>query len=369
MKRAIVLLVCFSVLLAAADWRLALPGYQYSFPRDHFNHPEFQTEWWYYTGNVKAGNGREFGFELTFFRQGIDRSLPMTDAWKIDQVYMAHLALSDLDKGRFFHKERLNRPGPGLAGASLEQRRVWNGNWQVRWEDERTQQLQAVHEDFTLRFTLNAAKPPAIHGKNGISQKTEGEGRASHYVSFTRPQVDGDIVLEGETIPVTGSAWMDHEFFTHKLMENQQGWDWFAIQLEDNTELMVYRLRLNDGTPDPYSSGSFIDAGGNVTHLTLSDYSLEPGRRWKSPDTGAEYPLEWKISVPKLGLELHARPKMDRQELLSPRNVGPVYWEGAMQFDGSRNGESIQGQGYLEMTGYAESGDLSTPVEPVAESR
>src|SRR5712671_4159523 len=201
-------------LAASAQYRVALPGYRYSFPRDHFSHPDFQTEWWYYTGNVKSSNGHRFSFELTFFRQGLD--LDAKGAWDIHDLYVAHLALSDLNGGKFLHAERTNRAGPGIAGANEQEGRIWNGNWQVTWRDDEPL-LQAIDERFSIRFTLRSAKPPVIHGQNGISQKADGPGRASHYISLTRINAVGEIEVDGQKSQVTGTAWMDHEFFTHQL--------------------------------------------------------------------------------------------------------------------------------------------------------
>jgi predicted secreted hydrolase len=340
------------VLDAGAQYRTALPGYRYAFPRDHFNHPDFQTEWWYYTGNVKARDGRRFGFELTFFRRATDRTDAKPNAWDVRDIYLAHLALSDLDGGQFFHAERTNRAGPGIAGISENDQRIWNGNWQIVWQGA-TQKLQAVDDRFELHFSLKPAKPPVIHGKNGVSQKAEGPGRASHYISLTRLITDGEIEMLGRRFPVTGVAWMDHEFFTHQLEPNQISWDWMSIQLEDDTELMLFRIRRKDGPIDAYSSGTFIDANGAATQLLRSDFTLEPaGATWTSPATHAKYPIEWKVSVAKLNLELHATTALQSQELTAVSKLAPSYWEGAIALAGHKGGAAIRGVGYLEMTGY-----------------
>src|ERR1700693_4444554 len=234
--------VVFSLHPSAAQYRTALPGYHYEFPRDHFNHPEFQTEWWYYTGNLKSNDGRHFGFELTFFRQAVSRDLAKTAAWDVKDVYLAHLALSDLDGGKLYHAERTNRSGPGIAGIDETRRRIWNGNWQIIWE-KGAQELQAIDERFQLRLSLRSAKPPVVHGEDGVSQKAAGAGRASHYISLTRIHTSGLVELGERKFGVTGTSWMDHEFFTHQLTADQTGWDWLSLQLEDNTELMVFHIR------------------------------------------------------------------------------------------------------------------------------
>src|SRR5690242_6399777 len=227
---------------AVAQYKDALPGYRYEFPRDHFSHPEYQTEWWYYTGNVNSADGHRYGFELTFFRQGVDRDRKATSPWDINDLYVAHLALSDLHAGTFLHAERTNRAGPGIAGISEQERRIWNGNWQISWQGDE-QILRATDEQFSFHLRLQSVKPPVIHGRNGISQKTAGPGRASHYISLTRLNTSGEIQFSRQTFQVTGTAWMDHEFFTHQLDKDQVGWDWMSIQLEDQTELMLFRIR------------------------------------------------------------------------------------------------------------------------------
>jgi len=337
---------------ATGQYKQAVPGYRYEFPRDHFNHEEFQTEWWYYTGNVTASEGRQFGFELTFFRQGVDRSPGEAGTWDVRDVYLAHLALSDLEGGKFYHVEHVNRAGPGIAGVSEVEKRIWNENWRVRWNGEE-QQLEAVDEGYSLSLKLVPEKRPVIHGENGISQKADGAGHASHYISLTRLKTEGTIRPAGKSYAVSGLAWMDHEFFTGQLATDQAGWDWVSIQLNDHTELMLYRMRKKDGSTDPYSSGTFIDAKGQATHLRFSDFSMTPaGETWKSPATGTSYPIEWNLVVPKLKLQLSAQTRLKSQELASQSRIAPSYWEGAMRFQGQKENTAVMGAGYLEMTGY-----------------
>ncbi len=350
MTRAVLLLL-LAWAAAAEDYRLALPGYQYEFPRDHFNHPEFQTEWWYYTGNLRSGDGRRFGFELTFFRLAIARDNAAGSPWRLDDLYVAHLALSDIKSGEFHHEERVNRAGPGLAGASFEQRRIWNGNWQVVWAGE-PWALRAVTEKYTLELKLVPQKLPVIHGIGGISRKAEGEGNASHYISFTHLEASGELVLDGRRHVLNGTAWMDHEFFTHQLAEDQTGWDWMSIQLDDGSDLMLFQLRRNNRDIDPYSAGTYIDASGRKSHLTADDFTMTPRDAWESPVTRAVYPIRWTVNVPSLGLKLEATTPMANQELAGKSRFSPTYWEGAMDFQGTAKGEPVRGAGYLEMTGY-----------------
>jgi predicted secreted hydrolase len=351
----------------AETWERAFPGYHFEFPRDHFNHPGYQTEWWYYTGNLRSQDGRRFGFELTFFRQGIARPIPSGQAgstWDVADLYLAHLALSDLDGRRFYHTERLNRAGPGLAGADLGSRHIWNGNWQVRFDEssagaQPVQDLQAVCDDFTLHLTLHSAKSPVIHGVDGVSQKAPGRGQASHYISYTRLEAAGSLELEGRAITLAGLAWMDHEFFSHQLTPDQTGWDWISIQLDEGEELMLYRLRRRDGTVDPFSAGSFVDARGAARHLAAGEFSMESGATWTSPATSARYPVQWTIRVPSLGIELAATTPLEDQELVSRRANWPTYWEGAITLRGKAHGQPASGVGYLEMTGYDRAVELA----------
>jgi predicted secreted hydrolase len=337
---------------ALAQYKAALPGYRFEFPRDYFNHEDFQTEWWYTTGNLTAADGHRYGFELTFFRQGVDRDPSKKRPWDIQDMYVAHLALSDLDGGKFYHTERTNRVGPGLAGIDEKQKRIWNGNWEIRWSGEE-EALNVVGGGFSLSFTLHSEKPPVIHGENGVSQKAAGPGHASHYISFTRLQTKGTIEMAGKSVEVRGTSWMDHEFFTHSMGEEQVGWDWLSVQLEDDTELMLYRLRRKDGSTDSFSSGTYVDARGKSVHLTAADFWLVPKREtWTSDITGAKYPVAWNMEIPKLGLKLATTTRLKSQELAGKGKLVPSYWEGAIVIEGTRGSASVRGIGYLEMTGY-----------------
>jgi predicted secreted hydrolase len=351
-RLAPLLLLASAILPALAQFRPALPGYRYEFPRDYFDHPDYQTEWWYYTGNLEAADGHKFGFELTFFRQGLKRHSATKSAWELKDVYYAQFALSDLGGKRFFYSERTARSGPGLAGASATQARVWSGNWSVTWRDG-AEQLEALAGKHSLRLALRREKPLVIHGENGASQKSPGAGRASHYFSETRLAAQGSLSFAGHSYSVSGLAWMDHEFFTDPLETDQVGWDWFSVQLKDNSELMLFQIRRRDGSRDPFSAGTFIDAAGRATHLRAADFELLPAEEtWKSPATEATYPIRWTIRVPRLGLSLDATTALPSQELVATQRAVPSYWEGAILLQGEKNSAAITGSGYLEMTGY-----------------
>jgi predicted secreted hydrolase len=324
----------------SAAYREALPGYKYQFPRDHFEHQDFRTEWWYYTGNVTAAGGERFGFELVFFRQGEHHAADSRSAWALQDLYLAHAALTDAKGRRFWYEERLNRQGPGVAGASFDRRRIWNGNWSSEWAGE-NQMLDAVTEHFRFHLQLELEKPFVIQGENGVSQKAEGTGRASHYVSFPRLGVSGTI----NSRQVSGAAWMDHEWFTEQLAPDQVGWDWFSVQLDNHTELMLFQLRRRDGSLsgqkiDPYSSGTFIDVRGVPRHLKHKEFTLQPLSYWH------KYPVEWRLRVPELNIDLICRAIIPDQELRAKQG-GTSYWEGAVDYSGTQ-----KGVGYLELTGY-----------------
>jgi len=333
------------LLLGSFPYREALPGTKYQFPRDHFEHPDYRTEWWYYTGNLQDAGGKRYGFELVFFRQGARETVASEakneSAWRIDDLYLAHAAVTRIDANEFRYAERLNRAGPGIAGASFAAQRIWNGNWQTRWDGER-QKLSVVSEEFRFELELNPAKPFVINGVNGVSQKAEGAGRASHYVSFPRLRVTG--TLDGQAMH--GDAWMDHEWFSEQLDQSQRGWDWFSAQFDDGTELMLFDLRRKDGGVDPYSAGTFIDRAGKPHHLTVRDFELKPEEYWTSPKNGARYPVGWRVRVPGLHIDVTCRAAVKQQELIANAG-GNSYWEGAVVYSGTQNG-----RGYLEMTGY-----------------
>jgi predicted secreted hydrolase len=338
MHTALAWLVLFSV---GAGYRQATPGYRYQFPLDHFNHPEFKAEWWYYTGNLRTAGNRHYGFELVFFREGRHRGAASNpSAWRVDDLYLAHLALTDIDGRKFRYFERLNRAGPGIAGVSIEDARIWNGNWQAQWDTAGAQTISAVEEGIRLTLHLAPRTAPIIHGENGVSRKSEEPGHASYYVSFPLLAVEGS--LNGAAI--TGTAWMDHEWFTNLLDDSTQGWDWFSAQFDNRAELMLYQLRGKE----TYSAGTYIDASGRALHLKGSDFAVQPLDFWISPKTGARYPVRWRVSAPSLKIAVECAAAIPDQELVSRDKHTPTYWEGAVRYSGSASGV-----GYLELTGYA----------------
>ena len=329
-----------------------------AFPADHGPHDDFQTEWWYYTGNLTAKTGEHFGYQLTFFRRALtppDQRPVRDSAWAADQVYMAHLALTDVSDGKHYSFEKLARGAAGLAGAEVEPFRVWLEDWSVAGPSAGQTRLRATAKDPTsgrnLSLDLNLAdlKGPILQGDRGYSRKGPEPGNASYYVSLPRIATEGTVTVGGKAFTVDGLSWMDHEWSTSALGAEQTGWDWFSIQLDDNTELMLFQLRRADGTADAFSSGTLIAADGSTRQLGLGDFSIEVTDRWRSPRTGGEYPAGWRVTVPSADLLLSISPWLADQEM----DVLQKYWEGAVKVEGTRNGQPVAGNGYVELTGYA----------------
>jgi predicted secreted hydrolase len=335
---------------AAAQWRVAEPGWSYEFPRDHGHHPDFKTEWWYFTGNLQAADGREFGYQLTFFRQGLTHAedrIPLS-RFVTPDIKFAHFTVSDLAGQKFHFFQKISRGAYGEAGFGRDGRLAWIENWQSEFGE--TISLRAADGEVEIDLTLRPTKPPVFHGAEGISRKGAQTGQASHYYSLTRLETSGTLRIGTERIPVTGASWFDHEWATNQLGENQVGWDWFSLQFSDGSELMLFQLRTNDAGRDAHSAGTFVDALGMATALAAEDFTLEPTEHWKSSDSGGTYPVVWRLGVPSLGLDLKVRAAAENQEL----RLQPItYWEGAVRASGSRAGQPIEAKGYLEMTGYA----------------
>ena len=341
-----------------APWKEATPGYTYAFPRDHASHPDYKIEWWYYTGNVKATDGRRFGYQVTFFRVGVDPSPANPSKWAVRDLFMTHLAISDPSGKRYRYAEKLSRGGPGLAGAATDRYRVWNDDWSATFDGTRDpgpgirHLLKANSPQASIDLTLDEGKAPAIHGIGGISQKGAQAGNASHYYSLTRMPTRGSIMVDGERFEVTGDSWMDHEFGTSFLEPGQRGWDWLSIQLSDGRELMLYQLRRDDGSRDARSSGTLVGTDGKTKHLDVNAFTLTPGRATFKSKNGAVYPTEWSITIPSERLDLKVTTPLNDQELALERSTGVAYWEGAIDVSGSSGGKPLAGSGYLEMTGY-----------------
>ncbi|MEX0448825.1 lipocalin-like domain-containing protein [Spiribacter sp. 221] len=319
------------------------------FPADHGPHPDHRTEWWYFTGNLTADNGDAYGFQLTLFRSALAPSMPERDSdWATRQAWMGHFAVTDLTAGEHRAAERYQRGALGLAGAHVRPVRVWLDDWTIESTGpERLFPLTIHAEDpatgIAVDLRLSAAKPHVLQGDAGYSRKGADPANASRYYSYTRLTAEGEVGFDGRRAAVRGSAWLDREWSTSALDANQQGWDWFALQLDDGRDLMVYRLRRTDGDTDPNSAGILVDAEGGSRVLGRDDFRLTPARYWESPRTGSRYPVGWRLQLPDEGLDLQVEARLDAQEM--PTTVR--YWEGSVAVEGT-----VDGVGYLEMTGY-----------------
>jgi len=331
------------------DFRPALPGYEFEFPRDHGTHDEYRTEWWYTTGHLRTGDGRRYGFELTFFRVGVTPpDSPSETRWDLRNLSLAHFAISDVSKKDFRFYEKLNRSSPFTASAAAGRLDVFNEGWRATTLADGSWRIVAFSGGDAIDLVLKTRKPPAVHGENGVSVKAEGVGYASHYYSMTRLEATGTI--NGRS--ASGQAWMDHEFGSSALRETQQGWDWFSLQLDNDAELMLYQIRRGDGTPDAASSGSLITSDGTVIHLHRDQMRIEPIGKWQSPKTKAVYPMGWRISIPQFRINVTMTPLMKNQELVTRSSTRVTYWEGACDVAGSFDNVAVEGEGYVEMTGY-----------------
>lgn len=321
----------------------------FTFPADHGPHPRFRSEWWYFTGNLETPQGRRFGYQWTLFRFALSpRAVQRPSQWATDQIYMAHFTLTDARNGRFRYFEKVERGALGLAGAQAQPLRLWIDGWQLQAEAASDWRLSARGSDGSaIALRLQPAKPVVLQGDEGLSRKSDAPGNASYYYSIPRLRTTGTLVLNGERYPVSGLSWMDREWSTSALAPDQAGWDWFSLQLDDGSDLMWYRLRNKDGSIDPHSAGTLIDAQGNAHHLDHASLQAEVLSHWRSAD-GVEYPARWRLRVPDRQLELEVTPVVADQEL----HASVRYWEGAVDVRGTHAGKTVQGRGYMELAGY-----------------
>ena len=358
-KRAIrvaTALACIVALCAVSQGKFAAATapYAFSFPRDHFAHDAYRTEWWYFTGHLRARDGHRFGYELTLFRIGLEPHAsawpPGSSKWRAYQLYPAHFAISDITGGRFVHYQTFARDALGQGYASESSFDVGANGWRLRAESgvRPRMHLTATVGGDAIDLVESPQKPPAIHGSGGISRKGACGSCASHYYSFTRIATRGVVTRNGMRFPVEGTSWMDHEYGSDELQPEQSGWDWFSVQLFDGRELMLYRLRQRDGSTTPQSSGTIVDRSGKAVHVPLGSFAITANGSWKSPHTNAIYPSGWRVRV--AGLEtLDLAPELADQELADPG--GTTYWEGSVSVRDA-SGKPV-GTGYVELTGYA----------------
>ena len=354
-------LVFVAVAAVAADadgYRRVTGPCDFEFPRDHGAHPGFRTEWWYYTGNLEASDGARFGFQLTFFRRQL-RPAPeqangpqRPSAWRTNQIYLAHAALTDIDGNRHYAAEDIRRGALGLAGAERhgDAVRVFLGQWETVIRPP-AHTLRMAGEDFGFDLRLEPVKAPVAHGDGGYSRKGTDPERASCYYSFTRLKTSGSVRLQDRRRAVSGTSWMDHEYSTAPLEPGIRGWSWFSLQLDNGTELMLFLLNLEAGGYHPASSGTLVAVDGKTTAIAFDSIRAEVLRRWSSPSTGADYPLGWHLRLSAIDLDLTIRTPVDDQEMETGRTTGVTYWEGSITAEGSSGGKPVKGRGYMELTG------------------
>ncbi len=354
----------------------ALSVRPFEFPQDHGPHPSYRLEWWYFTGHLRSTGGERFGFELTFFRVALappdgsraaadnfaaestpDAAAPAS-SWRTRQIYVADFAVTDVARKTFHSAERFARDAQGLAGARATPFRVWLGGWSVAADEgERTEgprapgtwTLRAADPAYALTLQLRPLSPPVLNGDHGLSVKANVPGSASYYYSIPRLAARGRISRGARAMDVIGTAWLDREWGSGALGPNEQGWDWFALQLDDGSALMFYTLRDVDGASDSHSAGTWIAADGSTRALSSDDVRIDVLSHWRSPH-GIFYPSQWRIRVSSLGLDVEATPVLANQEL----ETKPLYWEGDVDVSGMRNGQAAAGQGYVELVGYPE---------------
>lgn len=331
------------------DYVRATEPRPFEFPADHGSHPGYRAEWWYYTGNLASADGQRFGFQLTFFRSAAtDQVISRTASLATSDIYMAHFALTDVANQRFYAFERFMRGNPQLANATGDPFRVFVEAWQAvgSGPEGMTIQLRAEQAPVKLDLTLQSSKTPTLQGDRGLSQKGAELGNASYYYSLTNMTTTGTLQIDGREIAVTGKAWMDHEWGSGALEDQAVGWDWFAIQLDDQREITFFNIRNQDGSINPLSGGMLTLADGSTRKIKLADLQLSVEQTWQSPQ-GISYPAQWRLSLPSEQLELTITPQVANQEL--PLTIR--YWEGTVAISGSATG-----YGYVELTGYGDTG-------------
>jgi predicted secreted hydrolase len=351
---------------AAGDWRVAGPDHAWSFPRDHHARPEYRSEWWYVTGLLRAGGATEptHGYQFTVFRLGVTPGAPGWDSdWTARDLLLGHVAVTDLRTGDHLFREVLTRPGPGRGGfPAVEADTVlaWNrapagtaGRWQLARTAAGGFAIDATDRGagLVLELDLVPTRGRVFQGPDGYSVKDPGSGAGSLYYSYPRLRSSGRLAAGGDTLAVSGWSWMDREIFTSQLAARHQGWDWLSLRLSDGRDLMVFALRDTTGAPD-VAHATVVSSDGEVRWLDPGPRALEPTRHWTSAETGARYPVAWRVRVPEAGIDLIVEAFADAQENVGPRS-GVIYWEGAVRASGPGN---LRGEGYLEMTGYGPDG-------------
>lgn len=334
-----------ATLLLALLWPLSPWAAGIALPRDGGSHPAWRTEWWYVTGWLRTPEGRDLGFQVTFFRSRPQDQEGNPSRFAPRQVLFAHAALSDPGLGRLLGDQRAARAGFGLAEALEGKTEVWIDDWSLRQSDEGYTILLPARE-FRLALDLKPRQPPLLNGPGGLSRKGASPAATSHYYSLPQLAVGGTLTHRGKTLSVTGGAWLDHEWSDAYLERDAVGWDWTGINLADGGALMLFRMRDAHGNTR-WAGGTHRAPDGTVTLLEPGDIRFTPLRHWRSTRSGTRYPVAWRIEA--RGMEFELAPMMDDQENDARATAGTIYWEGAVR--ALQAGREI-GRGYLELTGY-----------------
>ena len=358
--RCAVLAILVMGIAWGADWQIARPDYAWSFPEDHWARPGYKTEWWYFTGHLSTETGRRFGYQFTFFRVGLLPEKPEWDSeWAAEDLIMGHASVSDLTTGRHVFSELVYRAVPLLGGFGSfpDSTIAWSraptgtdGDWRLRWNGSAFD-FHAQDDVKGMALTLSTAptKPLVFQGPSGYSRKGEGATSASQYYSFTRLHTAGQVTLDGEVFEVTGESWMDKEFGSNQLSDDQVGWDWFSLQLDGSWELMLYLLRTASGEVS-FARGTLVSESGEARYLDSDAFEVRSTETWTSGATGATYPSRWDVKVPSEGILLRVVPEVADQENRSRLVPGLHYWEGAVRAE--RDDGTEAGRGYAELVGY-----------------
>lgn len=343
--------LALSSMAAAPEFAAVQSGKTLEFPHDYGAHPDFRTEWWYATGWIETPDGTPLGFQVTFFRSATEHDRANPSKFAPQQLIIAHAALSDPSQGKLLHDQKSAREGFGLAYARTGNTDVKLDDWSLVRTDNGQYQAVVHGQDFTFNFTLTPTQQPLVQGQGGFSRKGPKPEQASYYYSEPHLHVAGTLTRQGKPVAIKGSAWLDHEWSTSVLDTHASGWDWVGINLNQGAALMAFRIRSTDGT-QLWAQAALRDAQGRVRQFRPDEIAFTPRRRWRSPRTGATYPVALSIRTGEFNWYLE--PLQDDQELDSRRSTGAVYWEGAMTVYRDDQGKQAVGRGYLEMTGYTE---------------
>ncbi len=346
----IFLAVCLVLIPAAAvspeEYKEVSPSYRLTFPGDFFYRKDYRVQWWYFTGHLYDGQGREFGYELTFFAVGVQRRA-YRSKFGVENIYISHFAVSDIKEKRFFYSEKADSGAFGFAGASDGRLEAWVNNDRLEGAPDKIH-IKAADGDKAIDLVLKPAKPLVLHGDRGYSRKSEESPLiASYYFSYTDLKTEGSLNIGGTEFRVHGKSWFDREMSTRGLGKGQSGWDWFAIQLDDGREIMLYMIRKEDGSRDRYSSGTLVAQDGSYRRLSVGDFRIDVLDNYKSGKSGARYPSLWEVAIPSESIRLRIKPLIKDQEFSATSSTGIYYWEGDCGVEGT-----AKGRAYVEMTGY-----------------